>query len=111
RVDRDVGAAGDGRQLQLGELEDGPCPGVQLRAPLHERLPDVAADDVGDRCRGEDLAEQCGRRGLALGTGDGQDARLGETQEELDLADQLDAPLLGQMERVAQPWLGRWKTW
>ena len=44
-VDRDVGAARERRQLQLGQLEDDAVVGGQLRQQLDERRADVAAQD------------------------------------------------------------------
>ena len=58
-VDGDGRAARQGRQLELGQLDDDAVVGRQLRQPLHERRPDVPAEHRRvERVRGEDRVRE-----------------------------------------------------
>ena len=107
RVQRDVDATADRRELELGQLEHDPVVGPQLERPLDQRCPDVPAQDRREAARLEHRRQQRGGRRLALRAGHPGQARAGEAQEEVDLADHLGAARLGGAERLAQPWVGR----
>src|ERR1035437_1447136 len=77
----------DGLQLEAGEFEH--VPAVVARRADHgcDREPDVAAHLNGDAGLAEDMADQAGGGGLAVGAGDADGAALEEARGELDLAD------------------------
>jgi hypothetical protein len=103
RVQRDVGAAADRRQLELAQLEDGPVLWSQLPGTLDERGPDVAAQNARHAGSGQHGRHQRRGRGFALGAGHAEDARARQAKEELDLAHQLGTAHLGRGQRIAQP--------
>jgi hypothetical protein len=106
-VDRDVGAARHGRQLELGELEDDPVPLGQLRQSLHQRRADIAAQEDRFGTLPEHGGGQRARGRLALRAGDADRQRRAQAQEEVDLAhDRHLALRFHRAERCAQAWLG-----
>ena len=90
-VDRDVGAAREGRQLQLGELQHHAMRRGQLGQALDERDADVAAQHDRGLAGAEHGRDQRAGGGLALGAGDADGGGRTEAQEEVDLADHRDA--------------------
>ena len=87
-VDRDRRPARQGRQLQLGQLDDDPVRGGQLGQPLDERDADVAAqDDRVGRVGRQDRGGERRRRRLALRAGHPDRRRRAEPQEEVRLRD------------------------
>ena len=89
RVDRDGRPARQRRQLQLRQLDDDAVVRRQLRQPLDERDPDVAAEHHRMRgIRGEDRGDQRRRRRLALRAGDADRRRRAEAEEQVGLRDE-----------------------
>jgi len=75
-----------GFELEAGDLEDVDRLGGGFGDELDDGQADVAADLGGDTGFAEDLAEEGGGGGLAVGAGDGDDAALEEAAGELELA-------------------------
>ncbi len=109
RVQGDVDAAADRRQLQLGELEHDPVVRPELERPLDQRRADVPAQDGREAALGQHRRQQRRGRRLALRAGHARQPRAGEAHEEVDLAEDLGAAPLGCAERLAKPRVGRGK--
>ena len=114
-VDGHGRAAGQGRQLELGQLVDDAMRRGQLEQPFDDRDPDVAAEhDRVSRIGGQQGRGQRRRRGLALGAGHPDGRRRAEAQEQVRLGDErrngrvAAGPRLDQRPQGGpQPRLGR----
>jgi hypothetical protein len=115
RVHGNRRAARQRRQLELRQLDHDSVPRRELRQPLDERDPDVAAQD--DRVigiRGEDRGDERRRRGLALGPGDPDRRRRAQSEEQVGFRNERRHRLVPAgssrdelAKRLAQPRLGR----
>ena len=108
RVQRDVGAAADRRQLQLGELEHDPV--VRRRARVDRSIsgvPMLPPRTVGQAALGSSIAASSEAVVVLPFVPVTPASRApGEAQEEVDLADDLGAARLGVRQRLAQPRIG-----
>ncbi len=103
---------GEGRLMAARLTSRFSPPGTALCRPRHDplspfsrynqidqRVADIAPDKGSESAFSENLADQGGRRGLAVGPGDSRNRRVDEFVGQLNLADNRDAPVPGQRQR------------
>ncbi len=95
---RDRGPPGEGRQLQLGELDHDPIAGAQVGQPLDQGPADVPAQERPVRRVGrQQRVGQGGGRRLALRPGDPDRRRRAQAEDEVGLRDQgRNGPVAGR---------------
>ena len=83
-------------ELERRYLGDDPVALGCAKHFLDQRVTDIAADAHAETAFAQQVADECGRRRLALRTGHGDDRRATEAVGEFDLADHRD---VGRVDR------------
>ena len=95
---RDVGTAGHGHQLEAGQLQHGPVRGPDGIGLGQQRVADVAAHMDGVSRRPQELGNNGGGSGLAVGAGDGDDGAGADLEKGLHLGGDDAAPGPGGLQ-------------
>ena len=89
----------NGLELKTGKLQHVPAVLARCRDHRRHRRSDIATHLRRDARRAQDVADQAGGGGFAVGAGDADGAPLQERRRQLDFADHVHAALASGFER------------